>query len=105
MPDSREPYGRIVHDIRLAAEAGRAAAEGRVRFDLGTWEYRSDHQRELDMRIGAAVAAAERERIRQLAIRHEAFYDAPCPDGVADCTRQDMPFVGLLDSEGASDAT
>lgn len=74
--DPREPYGRIVHDTRLAREAARAEAEGRQRFNLGDWEDRDEHQRELDMAIGAAVAAAavaaERERIRQLAIRSHA---------------------------------
>jgi len=61
--DSREQLGRLVHETRLAREAERAAAEGRVRFLLGSWEERSDDQRELDMRIGEAVAAVERERI------------------------------------------
>lgn len=56
MPDPREPLGRLVHDIRLATEAERATAEGRPRFFLGSWEERSGHQRELDRRIGAAVA-------------------------------------------------
>jgi hypothetical protein len=55
--DDREPYGRLVHDTRLACEADRAAAEGRQRFDLPPWEERDDWQRELDMRIGSAVAA------------------------------------------------
>ena len=54
---TREPYGRLVHDIRLAHEADQAAAEGRARFHLGLWEDRSDAQHELDMRIGSAVAA------------------------------------------------
>ncbi len=63
MPDPREPLGRLVHDTRLACEADRAAAEGRQKFNLSPWEERDEHQRELDMRIGAAVAAAERERI------------------------------------------
>lgn len=64
--DPREPLGRLVHDTRLACEADRAAAEGREKFKLGSWEDRDDAQRELDMRIGAAVAAAERERIASL---------------------------------------
>lgn len=61
--DEREALGRLVHDTRLAREAARAEAEGRERFSLGAWEDRSEHQRELDMAIGAAVAAAERERL------------------------------------------
>jgi hypothetical protein len=54
--DEREPLGRLVHDTRLACEADRAAAEGRDRFNLPPWEERDDFQRELDMRIGSAVA-------------------------------------------------
>ena len=58
MTDDREALGRRVHDTRLACEADRAATEGRQRFNLGAWEDRDDWQRELDMRIGSAVAAA-----------------------------------------------
>ena len=72
--DPREPYGRMVHDVRLAHEAVRAAAEGRVTFRLGDWEDRAGHQRELDMAIGAAVAAAERERIAALMDELAAYY-------------------------------
>jgi hypothetical protein len=57
MPDPRETYGRVVHETRLACEADQAAAEGRHKFDLKAWEKRTDWQRELDMRIGPAVAA------------------------------------------------
>ena len=60
---SRETLGRLVHDTRLTVEAERAKTEGRHRFLLGTWEERTPDQRELDMRIGDAVAAAEAERI------------------------------------------
>jgi hypothetical protein len=63
MPDPREPLGRLVHDTRLAAEAERAALEGRERFNLKPWEQRTYEQQETDMRIGASVAAAERERL------------------------------------------
>jgi hypothetical protein len=56
MSDDRESLGRLVHETRLAHEAERAAAEGRATFLLGAWEDRTDHQRELDMRIGSAVA-------------------------------------------------
>lgn len=55
--DPREPLGRIVHEQRLAHEADRAAAEGRARFNLKSWEDRTADQRELDMRIAYAVAA------------------------------------------------
>ena len=54
--------------------------------------------------IAAAAVAAERERIRQLAVDVDAFYDAPCPDGYPDCVHQDTPFANLLaggtDGEG-----
>lgn len=46
--------------------------------------------------IEAAVRASERERIRQLAIDVDAFYDAPCPSGLTDCVHQDTPFSDLL---------
>jgi hypothetical protein len=67
MPDDREPYGRLVHEQRrawIAAHPGK--------FYAVLWEERDSGQRELDMRIGAAVAAAERERIRELADRNNA---------------------------------
>ena len=69
MPDPREPLGRLVHEQRLAAEADRAAQEGRQHFLLAPWEERSDGQQEMDMRIGSALAAegrrdAEKELIR-----------------------------------------
>ena len=51
MADPREPLGRIVHDQRVAR-----SAELRQPFYLSTWEDRDEGQRELDMRIGAAVA-------------------------------------------------
>ena len=57
MPDPREPNGRIVHDIRLAFNADLPHPRGVL-----PWEDRRTRQQELDMRIGAAVAAAERGR-------------------------------------------
>ena len=51
MADPREPLGRIVHDQRVAR-----SAELRQPFYLSTWEDRDEGQRELDMRIGSAVA-------------------------------------------------
>ena len=50
MADDREPYGRIVHEQRLAYRAER---ERRV---PSAWEGRDSRLRELDMRIGFAVA-------------------------------------------------
>jgi hypothetical protein len=75
--DDREPNGRIVHEQRVAYEADRAAAEGRHTFNLGDWGDRTAGQRELDMRIGSAVAAqavaderraSERMRIQLFAL-------------------------------------
>ena len=68
--DPREPLGRLVHDIRLAHEADQAAAEGRARFRLASWEEGAPSQRELDMRIGSAVAA---EALRQYEAEREAL--------------------------------
>jgi hypothetical protein len=56
MADDPKSYGPIVHAQRLAHEADQAALEGRQRFALGTWEERTPAQREMDERIGAAVA-------------------------------------------------
>lgn len=57
-------------------------------------------QREIEER--AEGAAAERERIRQLSVEVDAFYDAPCPDGYADCVHQDTPFADLLSDPAPS---
>lgn len=73
--DDREPLGRIVHEIRLAHEADRAATEGRQRFNLPPWEDRDPGQQELDMRIGSAVAAqaVADARIDFIAMRSRLF--------------------------------
>jgi hypothetical protein len=94
--DPREQLGRLVHEMRLACEAERAAAEGRMRFLLGSWEERSDHQRELDMRIGEAVAAAERERIAQLAADRNATYPLHERPGLI---TDHLPFAELIRKE------
>ena len=57
---------------------------------LVPWEELDDGQREVDMRIGETVAAAERERIRQLAISRSAFYQIPGDDGAP------QPFADLI---------
>ena len=64
MTDDREAYGRLVNDTRRAYDAEQAAAEGRRGFCIPGWDDRPEFQRELDRRIGEAVAAAERERVR-----------------------------------------
>ncbi len=78
MADPREPLGRLVHEQRLAHEAGRAAEEGRVAFFLKSWEERTVAQRDLDMRIGAAVAAAAAEarlaEVRQVAVNFRSHH-------------------------------
>jgi hypothetical protein len=48
--DPREPLGRIVHEQRLAFNAEKERP-----FVLLPWEDRDEGQRELDMRIGAAL--------------------------------------------------
>ncbi len=58
---------RLVHATRLAHEAGRAETEGRARFNLGSWEARSEEQRALDRAIAAAVAAEVRRQDAELA--------------------------------------
>ena len=50
---------RLVHDIRLTKNAKRERP-----FGLEPWEKRGEGQRELDMRIGEAVAATEFKRTR-----------------------------------------
>jgi hypothetical protein len=50
--DPREPLGRIVHEKRLAFNSEKERP-----FVLQSWEDRDEGQRELDMRIGSAVAA------------------------------------------------
>ena len=52
MADDREPYGRIVHEIRLAYNTELPHPSGVL-----PWEQREEGQKEMDMRIGSAVAA------------------------------------------------
>ena len=46
--------------------------------------------------VAGLIRADEWERIRALAEEHDAFYDAPCPDGVSGCVHQDSPFANLI---------
>ena len=80
--DDREPYGRIVHEIRLAWNTELPHPRG-----VEPWEKREAGQQEMDMRIGAAVAvqavadaklAGERDRMRLavLAAHLPAILDA-----------------------------
>lgn len=52
MADNREPYGQIVHEIRLAYNAELPHPRGVL-----PWPEREAGQQEMDMRIGSAVAA------------------------------------------------
>lgn len=70
MTDPRDLYGRIVNDTRRAYDAEQAAAEGRRGFCIPGWDDRPEFQRELDRRIGEAVAAAVLEP-----------FDAALPEG------------------------
>lgn len=88
-----EALGRLVHQERLDAEAERAEAEGRRRFLLEPWGERTEWQRELDIRIGEAVAAAERERIAQLA---EAWRVTAYEDWDGDGIAVGVPFADLI---------
>lgn len=67
-PGDPDALPRLVHEQRLAHEADRAAAEGRTRFNLGTWEERPEYQRELDRRIASAVAA---QAVHDAGLRNE----------------------------------
>ena len=84
MADDREPYGRLVHEQRLAVNA-----EKEHPFVLEPWERRSRDQQEMDMRIGSAIAmraaAAERERIAVQVDALAANYpeDVFLPDGTS----------------------
>lgn len=55
MPDPREPYGQIVNETRIAFAAEQEDDRG-ARWFIRPWEERAPGQRELDMRIGSAVA-------------------------------------------------
>ena len=66
MADDREPYGRIAPEIRLAYNTALPHPRGVL-----PWEQREEGQKEMDMRIGSAVAARavadaglENERMR-----------------------------------------
>ena len=70
IPDPREPYGRIVNEARIAFAAEQEDDRG-ARWFIRPWEERAPGQRELDMRIGSAVAVRavadaglENERMR-----------------------------------------
>jgi hypothetical protein len=92
----REELGQLVRETWVGWAAGQPAAKPSW---LVPWEALDDGQREVDMRIGEAVAASERERIAELAGQVEATYDRPCPSGYDGCTHQDTPFADLIRSQ------
>ena len=55
MTDDREALGRIVNETRVAFAAEQEDDRG-ARWFIRPWEERAPGQRELDMRIGSAVA-------------------------------------------------
>ena len=70
MTDDREALGRIVNETRVAFAAEQEDDRG-ARWFIRPWEERAPGQRELDMRIGSAVAVRavadaglENERMR-----------------------------------------
>ncbi len=112
MTDLREPLGRIVHQVRLDFEAERSALKDRPGFLMHPWEERHPEQRELDMRIGAAVAqyataAAEAAlaEVRQtvatfLAVRGEHTEAGDLAEGIRQVL--DRKPLGKSSSEGES---
>ncbi len=108
MTDPREPYGRIVHEQRVAFESERSALKDRPGFILQPWEDRHPEQRELDMRIGAAVGAqaladaapepmtaAECDRLRQMAGEH---------GGAVKAVRKALVFARMEAQDGPDEA-
>jgi hypothetical protein len=61
MTDPRIPYGKLVRTVWM--NWGREQPDPKHSW-LVPWEDLGDPQREVDMRIGDAVATAERQRIR-----------------------------------------
>src|SRR5215472_6718248 len=62
MADPREPLGRLVRDVWVRWATEQPAVKPSW---LLPWEELDDGQREVDMRIGEAVAAAERRRLTE----------------------------------------
>jgi len=71
----REQRGRLVREAWVTWAREHPAPKSGW---LTGWDELDEMQREVDMRIGEAVAAAERERIRQLAIHYHATWSRPC---------------------------
>jgi hypothetical protein len=92
-----------------AAEAFHAAADAlhrqlckhRKGRCLGATNRERDLARIMLDAAAPHLAAGVYERIAALAEKVDAFYDAPCPSGVADCVHQDSPFADLIRQEAA----
>jgi hypothetical protein len=84
--DPRESYGRLVNDTRRAFAAEQVEVDDRGRrrrFLVAEWDERAPSQRELDMRIGSAVAVRavhdaglELDGLRAEVMRYRAELDA-----------------------------
>lgn len=68
MADARSP-GELVHKVRQEHNARRERP-----FILADWEDRTPQQKALDEAIAAAIAAAERERLRAAVLEVMATY-------------------------------
>lgn len=107
MADEREHLGRIVRDTWVAWASGQPDPKPSW---LVPFDELDDGQREVDMRIGEAVAAAERERIAELARCWDVtvYFDAdgdetaagvPFADRIRDDTRHIVSAPGMSDLE------
>lgn len=88
----REDLGRLVRETWLLW--ARRQPDPKPSWLTG-WDELDEGQREVDCLIGEVVAAAERERIANLAEKHSAGYAVP--KGVAGSRR--LPFANLIREE------
>ena len=77
MADDREPLGRLVRETWVACVVDYFK-DPKLSW-VTPWDELDDFQREADMRIGEAVAAAERERIVRW-LERRGGQMAPGPD-------------------------
>ena len=94
----REQRGQTVRETWVAWAKRQRAPK---RSWLIGWDDLDDGQREVDMLIGDAVAAAERERIRLTAEEHDAAYwttcfTRGCPYNPRQHARHLHPFADLI---------
>jgi hypothetical protein len=90
----RERLGRLVRGAWMAWASEQPDPKPSW---LTPWGELDDGQREVDMRIGEAVAAAERERIARLAEEHGAVYPTcPCGPGDPHPDGSPAPFADLI---------